>query len=187
MSTVLSVRSERACSEHVEGSKYERIVQCATTNPPFTFRQAQGERLCARSSISQDLKGQRHALQFNATTLGLVPRLGGSVNKQNLHRSSPRLAAFSNQPARVRFTSYRRPLHNPHIQAGALPLLGERVGVRASSCYDGPLRWAVSRHIRAESVCIWRDFRRSTLTPVSSTGQALALSRRGRGNYFATA
>ena len=57
--------------------------------------------------------------------------------------------------------------------------LGERAGVRGSFCYDGPLRWAVPRRIRAESVCIWRDFRRSTLT--------LALSRRGRGNYFATA
>ena len=46
---------------------------------------------------------------------------------------------------------------------------------------------------QAESVCIWRDFRRFTLTPVScryavsSTGQALALSRRGRGNSLASA
>ena len=42
------------------------------------------------------------------------------------------------------------------------------------SLYNGPLRCAVSRRIRADSVCMWIAFRRFTLT--------LALSRRGRGN-----
>ena len=53
-------------------SKYERAEQNAATNPPFTLRQAQGERLGAHTGLVSDAQGQegqRHVRDVNATPL----------------------------------------------------------------------------------------------------------------------